>query len=456
MAALPTRLRHGAALVLVLVLAAALRVAPMTVISGADVVRMSTSDSAAYVELARSLLARHTFVRFPPEGEARIGNPWPTEVFRTPGYPVVIAGVMAFGGSARLLVALQVALDLAAILLCAAMGRRLFGSRVGTTAAAFLAVDLVHIVYANMIMSDVVFATAVTVAVWLTVGAVGDTGLAPGRRRAVLLLAGLAMSCACAVRPVAALAGVPLVLYATWRGAGRAGAALLLLGSLVFPAGWITRNFVENGVVTLSNAHTFNLYLLSASRVKARAEGIDQAQAFGEVVNGAVSELKSRGPGHWADALRAAGGWVFTAYPAATAAEAVRGMGEMVLAGERRMIFRLLGSDLGDERLPGINQGRRDLAHVLSYLWNAGPTEAAVVAGQVLLNAAIAMLAVVGVWRMRRAGLAPEAFLIGSLVVYFLVASLTVASARMRMPVSFLIDLAAAFAVGRPGSGDHP
>ena len=429
----------------VLVLAAALRLAPVAFHRG-EPAWVSTFDSRAYLELAQSLIERGTLVRFPPPDEARIVNPWPAEVFRTPGYPVILAAILAAGGNALAIVAAQIAIDLAAIVLCAYLGTRLFGPRAGLIASALLALDVGHIVYANTIMSDVPFAAVVISAVVLTARGSGthgtpDRGTTSGT---ALLLAGLAVSCACAIRPIAALAGAPLAIFARWRGSSWRGVALLLAGSLLFPAGWMARNRAENGVLTVSNAGTFNLYLFAASKVKARGERITQAAAFDRIVDAAVEELKRRGPGDWAGALRAAGGWTFTTYRLATVAEAGRAVAEMTVAGERRMLFRVFASERG-ERSAGINQGRRELGHVLDYLATADRVEASLVVVQLLVNALIDLLAVIGLWRMIRQRRRAEAFLVAALVAYFLLGSITVGSARMRMPVSFLIDLAAGF-----------
>jgi hypothetical protein len=242
--------------------------------------------------------------------------------------------------------------------------------------------------------------------------------------------------------------------FARRRGGGRAGAAIVLAGSLLFPAAWTLRNYSQNGVATLSNAYTFNLYLLSASKVKARAEGTTQAAAFEAIVGATVAELHRRGPGQWAQALRAAGGPTLAAHPGAAVVEAGRGLVEMLLAGERRTILRMTGSDRGADERPGINQGRRDVRSAVEYLGAAGGAEAVIVLGQLLVNAALAGLFVAGVWRLARRGAGPEAFLLGALVVYFLAGSITVASSRMRVPAAFLIDLGAgvALAGGWPAS----
>jgi hypothetical protein len=455
-------------LLVVLALAAAVRLAPVAWHHG-DLARVSTADSVAYLELSRSLLERGTLVRFPPAAEARLGNPWPTEVFRTPGYPALLAAVTWAGGSALAVAVVQVLLDLVGVLLCAWIGARLFGTRVGLAAAALLAVDVGHAVYANMLMSDVPFALAVSASVGLVVRAVSPSranehvgrqhpGDGVGRGHVDLLLAGLASSVACAIRPLGALMGVPLAIYARWRGARRTGIGLLVAGSLAFPVGWVLRNYAENGVATLSNAYTFNLYLLGASKVKARAEGIAESTAYREVVAAAVAEVRARPPGEWDAALHAAGGWTFARYPAATVMEFSRGILEMAVGGERRMLLRLFGSSLGRDGPPGIDQGRRDLGSIVGYLGRAGVLEALMVLLQLFVNTAVAAAAVGGTWRLYRAGRSPEAFLIAALVAYFLLGSVTVASARMRLPVSFLVDLAAAsliapWPVRRPSTG---
>jgi hypothetical protein len=445
------------ALILIVFAAAAVRAVPLVSTGGRDLARISTADSRAYLELAASLQSGGEFVRRPPEGEARIGNPWPTEVFRTPGYPAGIAALFAMGGSLRALVLLQIAIGAATVWLCGSLAGRWIGPRGGLAAAALLALDPLHLVYANMIMSDVAFAALVALSVWLAAGGVpageaggaADDGRSHTRAIGWAVAAGAVLSIATAVRPVAAAAGVPIAAYAAWRGGRRAAGVALLAVSLVFPAAWVARNAAVNGVVTLSNANTFNLYLLAGSRVKARAEGLDQATAFTQVVDAAVAELVANGPNRWAESLRRAGGWIFLRYPRATAAEAVRGLLEMTLSGERRMLFRLAGDERGDEGRPGINQGKRGLSGVVDYLRNTQPIETVSVVVQLLVNAAIAALAAVGLLRLWHAGRRPEASLVAALVAYFLLASLTVASARMRMPVSFALDIAAAAAVVR-------
>ena len=113
-------------LIRVLILATVLRIGLLLAASGGAGVL--TPDSQGYETLATSLAADGTF--------SRDGEP---EIFRTPGYPMFIAAIRPFGGSAILVA--QVFMDVLLVGLTYLLGRTLAGEGIGLLAALLQAIS---------------------------------------------------------------------------------------------------------------------------------------------------------------------------------------------------------------------------------------------------------------------------------------------------------------------------
>ena len=108
-------------------------------------------DSFEYDALARNLASRGTY--------SQTADPTaPPELARTPGYPLVVAGVyFLVGHRPQLAVLLNVLLGAGVSCLTYLLGLRLFGGLPGLVAGLILALDVVSVVYANLLLSETAF-----------------------------------------------------------------------------------------------------------------------------------------------------------------------------------------------------------------------------------------------------------------------------------------------------------
>jgi hypothetical protein len=132
-------------LVLIALVGLALRVAVVLAIP-----TQPTSDSWSYFQRGSNLLHHGRY-------EALPGSP---DASYPPGYPLVLATVMAVAQAGKALVAarlLSCGLGFVAILLMGLLGRRLFGSSTGLVAAGLLALYPRHVLQAAVLFSEHLF-----------------------------------------------------------------------------------------------------------------------------------------------------------------------------------------------------------------------------------------------------------------------------------------------------------
>ncbi len=226
-------------------------------------------DSASYHYLALNMFGRGVFSR-------SSGPPFVYEAFRTPGYPLVLSAVYpVFGDSALPVIVLQSFAATGAVALTWLLGRKLFGPRVGTWAAALLSLDVASVCSAQMLMSETAFTLLALTAVWLLV-----RDLSPLRGWTGFALSGLALACAIHIRPIGyylaplGAAGIAAFLVlkdrvtitsrVRWRLAlTRAGAFLLAPALLV--GGWQVNNLRKTGSARFSHLEGLNMYFYRAA-----------------------------------------------------------------------------------------------------------------------------------------------------------------------------------------------
>jgi len=276
--------------------------------------RLLTPDSKDYEELAVSLAAEGEF--------ARDGKP---EVFRTPGYPLVLALARAGGESWPLWVALlQIVAGVLAVYLTFLLGWLLWSRRVGLWAAGLQAVNPLSIAADVRVLSDSLYALLLLLAVVLIVHHVRSS-------RAWPAVAGAAtLGVACYVRPVgivpvvivlAVLAVRALVRLGSRRGEAKTlGRVFLLSGvaSLLIVAPWTLRNHLVGGYPSFSSAAQVNTFHYEAPAVLARTRGFSLAESRdyldGEL-HSALRDIDSPTPGQIAAAKGAVGGSVLRDHP---------------------------------------------------------------------------------------------------------------------------------------------
>ena len=419
----------------VFLFAAAVRAAPI-LLHRFDADRVTTVDSSRYLELADGLAAGDGF-RLP--GAA--GELLP-ELFRTPGYPAVLALAGKLPGNRDAwIVGLQVLAGGATVVLCFALVSAWASPRAGLAAAALLALDPAHVVYSNLLMSDVLCAAAVAAALVLIERR--------GSRSIAAAAAGILLSIATALRPVAVLIAAPAAVYLHRRGRPRAAVAAFVAAALVFPLGWTARNGLSAGCWTLSTAFDVNLALVVASKVEARAHGLARSDAEARVMaRVAATDRASDLAFH--RACRRVALETLSASPAAAIAEAPVSVAEMLLAGERRYLLRILGLT------PSEGRERQYAGSPAATLATYSHLERLAVLAQAAFMAGVWVLAAAGfvaLWRRGRRDVA--LFALAALAVV-LAPSLVVATGRMRLPVAVLIHGLAGVGVAAVGEFRRP
>ena len=247
-----------------------------------------TPDSQGYYLLARQLGEHGQFSQFPGA---------PAEIFRTPGYPLFLAGVLAvYGENFHALVMVQILLDVLLCWLVYRLGTMLISPPVGLVAAAVQAVTPSSVAYSARVLSDGLFALLLTAGLALLVrhlrAARGWHGLLASRVAsgtntackqavppvifkdlALLALSGLALGAACLVRPaglpVIGVAALLLLLRPKRPNGTSLSGRLLSIGVFCVAAAacvapWVARNHARAGYPRLSSVLDYNLFFYNA------------------------------------------------------------------------------------------------------------------------------------------------------------------------------------------------
>lgn len=273
------------------VVGAILRLGVLLLFAG-DPTKVSQPDSVQYRQLGFELAKTGRFQRQIESGELV------PEIFRTPGYPALVAVVRLFAGEARFpLLFLQCLMGVACVALTAWLGARLGGPWTGLLAGLLLACDPAAIHLDNLILSESPYA-------FVLLGSIACTFLAAGsnRRAVAWALAGGALSgLAALVRPFGLLMFVvvaPGILLAT----GSPMKRRLLLAALwslahLLPVGlWTVRNGVRSGSWTFTTVSSYNLLVFQAATVRAGEEGMTCNDAGAAL----LARVQAAHPGaHW-------------------------------------------------------------------------------------------------------------------------------------------------------------
>ncbi len=234
-------------------------------------------DSWSYEDSARALLAHGRFAVSPERPEV-------PQLVRTPGYPLLIAGVYGvFGESRPALLAVQIVVSVLTVLLLYLLVRELAAPAVALAAAGILALDPMSFIYSQVMLTETLFTFLMVAAGWAGVrllrGARGAAGWAAGL--------GLALALATHVRPLTYYLPLPvlvLVALAGWRSHWPARRVLLsvfmiALPVLVLVGGWQWRNGRVSGSPEFSQIKNVNLLLYRAAGVVALRDGISFEEA---------------------------------------------------------------------------------------------------------------------------------------------------------------------------------
>jgi hypothetical protein len=227
--------------------------------------RFYSNDSPSYVDLGMNLA----------EGfGSQEGELFSLGLFRTPGYPVVIAGGFTLTGDAPWgVILLQIAVGVLTVWVTYVLALRLVRPEAAASAALALAVDPISIILANYLQPETIFTFLLVAGTLLWCKGLQEHSVRWGAG------AGALFGIATLVRPVGlylpiALIPVSLLLYGgQWL--RRLVFTLVLVVSFAIPVGgWIARNANVTGVPLLTTADGVSLLYFRAALAVAEDEGI--------------------------------------------------------------------------------------------------------------------------------------------------------------------------------------
>jgi 4-amino-4-deoxy-L-arabinose transferase-like glycosyltransferase len=218
----------------------------------ADIAKSGDGDTRYYVRMAQNLTSSHEYV----SGHLRAYSP--------PGFPLFLAGLVAFGADSRGLQLAQNLLYLLAVLVLAALGARSGGRLAGTFAAMLALTSPLWLLLPQRVMSETLFVVLVA----------AGTSIALGRTTPptipLTFLAGMVFGLAALVRESGFLLGTLLGVVAgswAWRSGGSIArgvllAAIVVTGAILAILPWTIRNYhVFHQVVPIATNGPINFYL---------------------------------------------------------------------------------------------------------------------------------------------------------------------------------------------------
>jgi len=236
---------------------------------------LESSDSFEYHQLAINLRDHGVYSR------AQYA-PFDFEVIRTPAYPLFLSGLYKVFGTEPVVIPLaQTVLSVMTLLATAGIGSLLFGRRAGFLAALFISVDPVSLYYVQVMLTETMFTTLLTVCLFCLLRAIKEPDVLSWP-----LAAGAVLSLATYTRPTSYYLGAlfPLILVLALRGprGWRKGmkAAFLMFSIYALSVGsWQAYNFLRTASLEFSQAKNQYLFIAKAAAIVAARDGVSLEEA---------------------------------------------------------------------------------------------------------------------------------------------------------------------------------
>ena len=374
-------------------------------------------DSKLYLDTATSLATRLEFTSG--------GKP---EIFRTPGYPLLVAAGMKSGAPIAFVLAAQLALSVALVAMTFLIVRRLTGDdRAATISAFIVAIEPTLLLWSVKVMSETLFTVSLLAFVGFAIRAVSSDDW-----RSVAAAAA-ALALAAYVKPIA----YPLLIVVALASLAAPRKALVFIATaalLVVP--WQIRNAREAGFAGFSTLFDRALYVSAGGSIIAHREHKPFADVRAQMLPKALRESPSR--------IRAEGASLVASDPRGYAVTHVAGMARTLFEPGAVEYLRTFGwypeSGGALQRTVdrGLVRGTIDLASRAPFVfWSS-----------LILGIALLPLLLLPMIAMRV--LPPAAripfTLIVSVIVYFVIVSGGVpGSSRFRAPIVPLLAISGAF-----------
>lgn len=205
-----------------------------------------TGDSNHYRILAEHILSKKAFDTFPDRTSP--------DSFRTPGYPLFLAGLYALGGSWKAAALLQAIAVSGIGVLVYLLGKEMFGERVGMFAGILAILDPINLFYSTLTLSDsfftLLFLASLIALIWSSQG------------NKWAFLSGAILGYAVLVRPIGQFLPVLFLGYLWFSLQDRRllirRAGIFLIGFFIIVFSWMLRNKIIFDSWQLSSVGNFN------------------------------------------------------------------------------------------------------------------------------------------------------------------------------------------------------
>src|SRR3954453_7078080 len=234
-------------------------------------------DSVTYTTGAQSLASRGQFL------DAG-GKP---EVFRTPGYPLVLAPFMALHASDAAIVSMNIVFATLVVFVTWRIARQLFDDRVAGICALVVAVEPTMLIWSLRVMPETLFTLCLVL-------------FAYAAMREKSVAAAIALCAAIYVKPIALPLAVIVPLIAVWFQPKRA--LILLAACIALLAPWHIRNYVTTGYPGFSTLIDRSIYISAGGSVAARQQGVPFAEMRRRLI--ARDDARPADPARYADMRR--------------------------------------------------------------------------------------------------------------------------------------------------------
>ncbi|HET7909827.1 MAG TPA: glycosyltransferase family 39 protein [Nitrospira sp.] len=233
-----------------------------------------SSDSHEYHQLALNIMGHASFSQ-------SLSPPFEPETIRTPAYPLLLAGLYSLVGiRPDAVVAIQIALSAVTMLAASRIASLLFGARAGLLTAIFLVLDPVSLYYSQVMLTETLFAAALTLSVLGMLYVSGHPSLIS------VSWAGICLALAAYTRPTGYYLGVllPAMLFFAhrrshgWRVALVSAVQTCLVFTVLVGA-WQIRNYVSTGSTEFSQAKNQYLLIAKAAGIVATRDRISLQEA---------------------------------------------------------------------------------------------------------------------------------------------------------------------------------
>jgi hypothetical protein len=238
-----------------IVLAIALRLSLILLLGNLDRPKVfRVDDSVTYTIVAQSLASSGEFL------DAQ-GGP---EIFRTPGYPLALAPLMALHAPDAAIVAMNIVFAVLIVIVTWRIARQLFGDdRVAGICAIVVAVEPTMLIWSLKVMPETLFTLCLVLFAYAAI-------------REKPIAAAFALCAAVYVKPIAWPLVLIVPLVAVWFHPKRA--LIFLATSLALLAPWHIRNYVTAGYAGFSSLMDRSIYISAGGSVAARQQGVPFAE----------------------------------------------------------------------------------------------------------------------------------------------------------------------------------